>query len=70
MAELYNVVSTHETTELTPADRSRTCWRSPRSRPSPAATPPIRVPVSQATPENVRRLLDARFDSLHAIHEI
>lgn len=70
MAELYQVVSTHETTELTPAGSFQDVLEVTAVSNVTGSHTTIRLPISQASPENVRRLLDARFDSLHAIHEL
>ena len=70
MANGWHVTNQHQTSELTPAGTFQDVMEVTAVSDTTGAPVTIRVPIAAYTAENVKAMLDARFDTVHAVHAL
>lgn len=65
--EAWHVVSQHQTTDLAPNGQFQDVMEVYAQSDVDGTHVTIKVPISAYTPENVERLLDQRFATVHAV---
>lgn len=66
----WRVVNQHQTTTLTAAGTFEDVMEITAVSNSTSTPVTIRVPLTHYTEDNVKKQLDARFDAVHAVHNL